>query len=86
MSYTQDPMPPIADEEAQTLASYVDDQLGKIMQSLVEQNEVELRPSTRAPLKPREGMIVYADGTHWDPGAGKGAYVYKGGGGWVLLG
>ena len=79
-------MPPIADEEAQTLGSYVDDQLGKIMQSLTEQTEVELRPSFRAPDKPREGMIVYADGVKWNPGAGKGAYVYKGTGGWVLLG
>lgn len=29
-----------------------------------------------APAKPRDGMLVGADGTNWNPGAGKGVYVY----------
>ena len=29
-----------------------------------------------APSRPREGMICGADGTHWNPGAGKGVYCY----------
>ena len=37
-----------------------------------------------APKKPREGMIVIADGSSWNPGAGKGAYEYKSGA-WVKL-
>lgn len=32
-----------------------------------------------APEKPREGMVVYADGTDWNPGDGKGIYAYTGG-------
>ena len=32
-----------------------------------------------APVKPREGMIRGADGTNWNPGAGKGVYAYYGG-------
>ena len=43
-----------------------------------------LDPLTVAPKKPREGMIVIADGTNWDPGSGKGAYEYKSGA-WVKL-
>lgn len=26
------------------------------------------------PLKPRDGMVVYADGTNWNPGSGEGFY------------
>lgn len=32
-----------------------------------------------APAKPREGMLVYADGTDWNPGSGAGYYVYYAG-------
>ena len=28
-----------------------------------------------APTKYRDGTIVYADGTTWNPGAGQGAYI-----------
>lgn len=37
-----------------------------------------------APLKPRLGMVVYADGSDWDPGGGEGLYVYKSGG-WTFV-
>jgi hypothetical protein len=54
--------------------------------------EFELGVATRidrflpaAPTKLREGMIVGADGTNWNPGAGKGAYVYYTGA-WHFLG
>ena len=29
-----------------------------------------------APDKPKDGQIVYADGTTWDPGSGEGIYCY----------
>ncbi|HYE38158.1 hypothetical protein [Methylocaldum sp.] len=29
-----------------------------------------------APARPREGMVRGADGTDWNPGSGKGVYVY----------
>lgn len=35
--------------------------------------------------KPREGLIAAADGTNWNPGAGKGLYIYYGGA-WNKLG
>jgi hypothetical protein len=31
------------------------------------------------PAKPREGQIVIADGTTWNPGAGKGVYAFLSG-------
>lgn len=43
-----------------------------------------LEPQAVAPDKPREGMMVNADGANWDPGAGAGIYQYLGGA-WVAL-
>lgn len=39
-----------------------------------------------APPKLRVGMVVYADGTNWNPDAvsGEGLYVYKSGG-WTFI-
>lgn len=39
-----------------------------------------------APAIASAGMIVYADGTTWNPGAGEGVYRYSLGGAWVHLG
>ena len=36
------------------------------------------------PPKAQEGMLAYADGTNWNPGSGKGVYVYNGTA-WVKL-
>ena len=38
-----------------------------------------------APTKPRDGMIVLADGTSWNPGSGGGYYGYRAGA-WRFLG
>lgn len=32
-----------------------------------------------APTRPRKGLIVFADGIDWNPGAGAGIYAYHGG-------
>jgi len=37
-----------------------------------------------APERPRDGMLVIADGTNWNPGSGAGAYAHIGGS-WVKL-
>jgi len=37
---------------------------------------IQLRVSHVAPPRPRKGMIVYADGIDWNPGAGEGYYGY----------
>lgn len=43
-----------------------------------------LAPQAVAPTKPREGMVVNANGTDWNPGSGAGLYQYLGGA-WVQL-
>jgi hypothetical protein len=32
-----------------------------------------------APTKTQEGSLVFADGTDWNPGGGRGMYEYRGG-------
>lgn len=40
------------------------------------QTEIKLVKRNSEPDRPREGMIVLADGTNWDPGSGQGVYAY----------
>lgn len=37
------------------------------------------------PARPRDGMLVKADGTTWNPGSGAGVYVFRGSA-WHFLG
>lgn len=37
------------------------------------------QPSTVAPFRPRQGMLAWADGVAWNPGAGAGTYEYRAG-------
>ena len=46
-------------------------------QVLVHEQHVE-------PDKPRLGLLVFADGTDWNPGSGAGLYVYKAAG-WTFI-
>jgi hypothetical protein len=40
--------------------------------------------TTKPPTSVTEGMLRYADGTEWNPGSGKGVYIYNGTA-WVKL-
>lgn len=57
----------------------------RVAEALAETTSVELRPTGTEPQRPRAGMIVYADGTNWDPGAGEGIYIYTEAGQWAKL-
>jgi hypothetical protein len=46
---------------------------------------VRLNVLNREPIRPRNGMLVEADGTNWDPGSGAGLYIRRAGA-WVFLG
>lgn len=77
MVYTPTTPPPVG-PELQELSDWLRDELETLARSLVDQQEVELRVRFAAPEKPRAGMVVYADGTLWDPGEGAGQYTYNG--------
>ena len=71
-------------EDLDDVITWVTDELRAIAGELRETIELELRLRGAAPTKPREGMIVAADGTNWNPGGGKGIYAYLGTA-WVKL-
>ena len=67
------------------LATYIHEEFLRISEEIGLIREGRgLTPLGLAPKKPREGMIVVADGTNWNPGAGLGAYEFRSGG-WVKL-
>lgn len=80
MSYT--PGPFVAPGSIGELATAVWDELGKISSSF---NLLVLRKEHSPPTKPFEGQVVFADGTDWNPGSGKGFYGWDGSA-WVFLG
>lgn len=66
------------------LPGFLRDELNNIARSTVT-DTVQLRPQSVAPSKPRDGLLVEADGTNWNPGSGAGLYIYRAGA-WVFLG
>ena len=82
MTYHPQRTPAISSLEE--LRTYIEQEFEAIARSQAEQTTIELRPIYAAPARPREGMIVSADGVSWDPGSGAGAYEYRGGA-WVKL-
>jgi hypothetical protein len=73
---------PIKEKE---LGKFITEELFKISVAINLLAEGHLDKVNVAPEKPRDGDIRYADGTNWDPGAGKGIYYYKATV-WTLLG
>lgn len=76
LHYQPGPIPAAADADA--VLRYIQTELQKV------QNVIGLLAAGKhevlyvAPTKPQEADIVYADGTSWNPGAGKGFYYWDG--------
>ena len=78
--------PSILPQDASELSIAIQRELERLSQELrASQPSILLDKINVAPSKPRPGMIVFADGVNWNPGAGIGYYGYKGTA-WVLLG
>jgi hypothetical protein len=72
--------PKFPPQNAEGLAQYVFDELQAIAQSQSDTMDfIQLNTLNAAPTKPRNGMVVLADGTNWNPGSGAGYYGYRGG-------
>lgn len=67
--------PPPEDSEAKLL--WLVEQIQRLEDYINDPDIVKTQVLYVAPTKPREGMIVIADGTKWNPGAGAGTYVYR---------
>jgi hypothetical protein len=69
-------MPP---QDVASLPAYLAREFGAVASGFNDAaDSVQLNPLGAAPKKPRMGLIVCADGTSWDPGAGAGIYWYTG--------
>jgi hypothetical protein len=76
MAYSPAPAP----TRQEDLTSYVYAELLRISGEFGMIEEGKFLPILyAAPGKPREGTLVIADGTSWNPGSGKGLYEYKSG-------
>lgn len=84
MPYNPTP-PPRTRPELQEIYDYLEQELQSIAREMNETLNLDLRTTYSAPDRPREGMIVQADGTSWNPGAGAGTYKYQSGA-WVKFG
>ena len=67
------------------VVNWVIAELRTIGTALLSVDQIELVKLHVEPSKPRVGMIVYADGTDWNPGSGVGFYGHSGSA-WVFLG
>lgn len=68
-------MPPIT--EVEELRKYVEGELARIQQATVVMDDVTFLTRYAAPAGPIAGMVVFADGTTWNPGSGRGLYEYR---------
>ena len=64
---------------------YLREELSALQETLAEPVlKLTWREVNVAPDKPRNGDLVLADGTNWNPGAGRGHYEFVTGVGWVF--
>ena len=67
------------------ILGYLAQELRNIAAAFTEVEEILLVELNVEPDKPRDGMVVLADGTNWNPGSGQGMYG-RIGGAWVQIG
>jgi hypothetical protein len=78
------PQPPTSLKTLEELREWLQDELRNVALAINETQVVDLRPIHRAPDRIRDGMLVFADGVSFNPGAGAGTYERRGGA-WVKL-
>ena len=70
--------PDAQEKETKELGLFLERELGRVSDGFTEHYYVKYQVLHVAPDRPREGMTVYADGSNWNPGHGKGVYVWNG--------
>ena len=73
------------DDESPELAAFLSRELRRITEAFLNIEEIILPELNVEPIRPRDGMIVLADGTNWNPGSGAGFYG-RVNGSWVFFG
>lgn len=71
--------------DTSNLQRFILEELNKIAAAISLLSAGHIDCSYASPVRLIDGDIRYADGTGWNPGSGKGMYVYRGAA-WHLLG
>lgn len=74
MSYTM--RPPPESKDLTVIFEWLLQELATVSSITQIAEERQVLVFHRAPTKPRDGMLVLADGTDWNPGNGRGYYGY----------
>lgn len=80
--YTPNPVP----DDPQDLPQYLLQEFQKIQGALEETPVNFIETRNVAPERIKQGDIVYADGSDFNPGSGEGIYFRNAAGSWVKLG
>jgi hypothetical protein len=76
MAYT----PTVPSASPETGPEYIYQELLRVAEALqLVEDGMAIQIRHVPPKKVREGMLAIADGTDWNPGAGKGLYEYRNG-------
>lgn len=75
MSYDPSEIPNTSLED---IARAVTDELKRIAESINTTDVIRIAERNVALDKPRDGDVINADGTNYDPGSGKGIYYFDG--------
>jgi hypothetical protein len=73
------PRNPPSISNLEDLRLWVESEFESIARALNDTIVIQLQPVFRDVVKPRDGMLVYADGVSFNPGAGAGVYERRGG-------
>lgn len=84
MAITEDYIPLVPPLQVSAeMRQYIDIELRRIADR-INARELYAPPLAEEPSRPEDGVIVYANGTDWNPGSGEGFYGYENGS-WVKL-
>lgn len=75
---------PVPRSLSRALRAWLADELRRIANALNCVDNLTLDPLAAEPAKLSDGMVVYANGTDWNPGSGAGVYARESGA-WVKL-
>jgi len=83
---TSTPPPQGLDGQLLAVAQWVQREFDLMAGQLNAPSELRLEVRYEEPDRPRSGMLVYADGTDWNPGSGEGLYRFTIAGAWDFVG
>lgn len=64
------------------LRAWLSDEMRRIANAIGQSEMLQLEPIDVEPERPSKGMMVWAVGANWNPGAGEGLYVFNESGTW----